>query len=415
MNNQKTYRVFEFNSAIKDILEGSCSYPIWIQGEISDFDKNVNHQNIYFQLNEKDNNKDNILSSIKCVLYEFKKEIIRVHLREAGVKITHMDGLNVRLKVQLTVSQRYGNYLLIIQDIDPSFTLGQIARNREEIIDWLKKHNLLDKNKKQNLSLLPFRIGLIANEGEAYHDFINRLIKSRFGFKIYFYQSSVQGPDTEKEIIAGLNYFRNISNEIDTIVITRGGGSSADLSWFDSRMISENIANFPKPVLTGIGHFTNISIADLVAYQSLATPTAVSDYLAQRINDFISKLEYYRKEIYYQNNLIIKRINQTVENHKLLLRNQAQGICRQKRDDLKRIRSILPELSQKFLDDRKEHNSIVLNQLAILDPKNVMKRGFSITRLNKRIVINIDQLSKGDNITTILYRGKISSKINRIN
>ncbi len=415
MNNQKTYRVFELNSVIKDILEGSCSYPIWIQGEISDFDKNINHQNIYFQLNEKDNNKDNILSSIKCVLYEFKKEMIRMRLREAGVKITHMDGLNVRLRVQLTASQRYGNYLLIIQDIDPSFTLGQIARNREEIIDWLKKHNLLDKNKKQNLSLLPFRIGLITNEGEAYHDFINRLIKSRFGFKIYFYQASVQGPNMEKEIIAGLNYFRNISDEIDTIVITRGGGSSADLSWFDNRMISENIANFPKPVLTGIGHFTNISITDLVAHQSLATPTAVADYLIQKINDFVSRLEYYRQEIYYQNNLIIRKINQIIESYKLLLKNQAQGICRQKKDDLKRIKSILPELSQKFLNDQKENHSITLNQLAILDPKNIMRRGFSITRLNKQIVINVDQLSKGDNVTTILYQGKISSKINKIN
>ncbi len=414
-NAQKTYRVYELNQVIKDIVEGSCPYPIWVQGELSDFDKNSHRPNIYFQLSEKDKTKNQTLSTVRCVLYDSRKNAIRMRLKEAGIKISGMDGLNVRFRVRFSVSARYGNYLLVIEDIDPAFTLGRLAQNRQEIINWLKDKKLLEKNKAVAFPEVPLNVGLVTSEGEGYHDFVAKLKQSGFAFKIHFYQASVQGPRTEKEITAGLNFFGGMIDQIDALVVTRGGGSSTDLSWFDSRLIAEHVAHFPKPVLTGIGHFTNISIADLAAYRHFATPSATADFLIERVGHFVVKLEDCAEQLYHRSNHAVKMAEQLIEGRSLSIQSGADYVCRQKKTHLDELVLRLPQLTEKCLVKEKERQESFKHQLDLLHPQNIMKRGFSLTQFQGKSLKDARQLQKGDKITTVLLRGKIKSLVEDTN
>lgn len=413
-NSVKTYRVFELNRIIKDILETSCSYPVWVQGELSDFDKNRSRPNIYFQISEKDARKNETLSSIKCVLYESRKELIRTRLREAGIKISGMDGLNVRFQVRLTVSARYGNYLLEVQDIDPAFTLGQLAQNRQETINWLKKKGLLDRNKEKPLGLVPMRIALITNEGEGYHDFIAKLQQSGYGFKVLFYQASVQGPRVEKEVMAGLNQIMKMSDQIEAVVIIRGGGSTADLSWFDSRKLAEAVAGFPKPVLTGIGHFTNISVVDMAAYRHLATPTAVAEFLVGRVNEFSDKIEDHAGQIGRQAVMAVKMAAQSVNHLGLSIDQRARQICDREERKAGETKDELPRMVDEILKRAGQKQENLKSKLDLMDPANIMRRGFSLTRFRGRSLKDVRSLKKGDRLTTVLFRGEVESSVDKL-
>lgn len=436
-DNNKTYRVFELNQVIKEVIEGSCPYPIWVQGELSDFDKNAQRFNIYFQLSEKDKAKNETLSSIRCVLYESRKNRLRQRLKDAGIRVQGMDGLEVRLKVRLSVSARSGSYLLTVEDIDPSFTLGQLAQNRQRIIKSLEERGLLKKNKALELSSVPLKIGLITNEGEGYHDFIAKLKDSGFGFEVFFYQANVQGPRTEKDIVSGIKLFETMADQIDALVVVRGGGATTDLGWFDSQLIAEAIASFPQPVLTGIGHFTNVSVADLVAHHYLATPTAVAEFLIERVKSFNLRTDYYAEQIKQKSRISLDQAQQMVDNQRLLVQRQGNYLIglanqrifscndsiqresarayRQSRQQVDLIRDNIVAALQKVLQNERKRQTEVEGRLRLLDPKNIMRRGFSVTRFQGHSLKSIQQLKRGDQIETVLFQGKIKSSVDKLN
>lgn len=433
----KTYRVFELNQIIKEVIEGSCPYPIWVQGELSDFDKNAQRFNIYFQLSEKDKAKDETLSSIRCVLYESRKARLRQRLKDAGIRLKGMDGLEVRLKVRLSVSARSGSYLLTVEDIDPSFTLGQLAQNRQRIIKSLEERGLLKKNKDLSLSLVPLRIGLITNEGEGYHDFVAKLADSGLAFKVFFYQANVQGARTEKDIVAGIRFFETMIDQIDLLAIVRGGGAAADLSWFDSQLIAESIANFSRPVLTGIGHFTNVSIADLVAHHYLATPTAVAEFLIERVKSFNLRVDYYATQIEQRSRVSLNQARQMVDSQRLLVQRQGKYLISladhkisscsdwlqrdsaraylQNRQKIDLLSDNISKAVEAIFQEARKQQTGIEERLKLLDPKNILKRGFSVTRFQGRSLKSAQQIKKGDQIETVLFRGKIKSSVNKLN
>lgn len=410
----KTYQVSELNHIIKETIEGSYPYPLWIQGEISDFDKNSKHYNIYFQLNEKDKEKNETASTIKCVLYESKKEIIRLRLREAGIKVAGMDGMNVRVRIRLSVNSRYGTYLLSIEDIDPGFTLGQLAQSREKSLNWLIQNNLLDKNKKIPLTSLPLKIGLITNEGEGYHDFISKLRESGFKFSIYFYRANVQGIKTEREIIAGLDFFEEMNNKLDALVIIRGGGATSDLAWFDNRYIAEKIARSSKPVLTGIGHQTNISLSDLVAHQYFSTPTAVAEFLIEKIKTSAMKLENYELGLNQQGKHIIASAYKQMDSLNDSLKNTAKMICLYQKDKVHLLYEQINYFSMSHVAKEKKRQDDLEYKFDLLDPINIMKRGFSITKLRGKMIKDTRSIKENDALTTILFEGEITSLVKKI-
>ncbi|PIV02797.1 MAG: exodeoxyribonuclease VII large subunit, partial [Sulfurimonas sp. CG03_land_8_20_14_0_80_36_25] len=195
---------------------------------------------------------------------------------------------------------------IIIKDIDPEYTLGKLAQSREAIIQYLRSKNLLDKNKRTFLPLVPQIVGLISQlDSEGYTDFISELKKSRLYFKIRFYNASVQGEKVESEICEALDYFNQQQN-VDAVVIVRGGGSKTDLSWFDNKKIAEKIAFMQPPVITGIGHKTDFTITDMVAFSFQQTPSIAATFLIERINDFLGRIDSLSVEIAHNSQNLTK-------------------------------------------------------------------------------------------------------------
>ena len=438
MNEETTYRVFEINQKIKEILETSFPQSIWVKGEIASFDRQAKQRNIFFQLQEKDKIHNRLLATVDCFLGETAKPLLRKRLIEGGVVQQlkgGMDGLEVRLKVKLSVYVPGGKYHLMVEDIDPAFTLGQIEQNRKRIIEFLKRNNLLEKNKKETfLPLVVQKIGLTTKEGsQAYFDFLKKLEDSHFSFLVSFYQASVQGRRLEPDILKALNYFHEHSEEIDVVVIVRGGGARSDLGWFDNQKIAEAIANFPKPVLTGIGHKKDVSITDLVAYLAASTPSSLADFLTARNEGYLRKLEKSMREIRLSALNLLRWHQQTVKNLRSAIQANAQRSSQVAFQKLfffqKEIRQIslrslkneirkISEAKEKILAFARESIRRNKNQLkgyqeniALLDPINILKRGFSLATINGKIVKGIEGIKIGAIVWTHFQKGKIKSQV----
>ena len=396
MTPEKTYRVFELNQEIKRVLETSFPQSIWVQGEIADFDRHARQRLIFFQLQEKDETHNRLLASVDCLLRDETKPYLRKRLAEGGVikEVTHgLDGLEVKLKVRISVYPPSGKYSLIVEDIDPEFTLGKLEQNRERIIKFLEKHRLLEKNKSTSLPIVIEKVGLITKEGsQAYFDFLKKLEESHFHFSVFLFQTTLQGRSVEREVSQAMQYFKSHQEMINVLVLIRGGGSKSDLSWFDNQKIAEAIANFPKPVLTGIGHKTDISIADLVAYQSLPTPNAVANFLVEHNQKYLQEIENLVQEIHLS----------------------LQGFLRFHRQEVETLWKEILRNSYQYLQHQKEILQRIQEGIKALDPKNILKRGFSLTTLNGKIISNLNNLHQGQIIWTHLYKGKIKSTIKNV-
>lgn len=409
---QKTYTIFELNNEIKQILEGSFPDLIWVRGEITGFDKRKNHRNIYFQLQEKDPDKDQIISEIPAVIFNSDIAKIWQKLKEANVDTAFRDGMEVRVLCRVNVYPPHGKYTLIIKDIDPEFTLGKLAKTREMIIQYLKSKGLLEKNKKILLPLVPQSIGLITQVNtEGYNDFLSKLRESNLAFKVKFYNSSVQGKNVEPEVCAALDYFNKQQN-VDVVVITRGGGAKTDLSWFDNKKIAEKIAFLPIPVLTGIGHRTDHTITDMVAFSFQQSPSAVATFLVDRVKNFLQNINELSVDIAYSTENYLKSALQQLKEIKEQTSRESLIFLQHDKEKIERIQVDFSLYCQDFFKSIRDTINNYKSNINILDPINTLQRGFSITRIEGKAIKNIQKAKKGQNMVTTVSDGEIESTIN---
>ena len=278
-------RVSELNQLIKDVIHAGFPQPLWICGEIQGFDRNRSKNHIFFELIEKDPDSKNIIAKIGLVLFSGRKAHVGDILKRSENAFALKDDIEVKFACSIDFYPPHGAIRLIVESIDPTYTLGKLAQEKQKLIALLKKKGTLDKNKQLELPLVPLRVGLVtADDSAAYNDFRSELHRSGFGFRVYMRNALMQGKSAEKDIckaIAELSKGKNL----DAIVITRGGGSIADLSCFDSQMIAEKVAACPLPVLSGIGHEINMSITDMAAHTYAKTPTAIAQFLVNRVQE----------------------------------------------------------------------------------------------------------------------------------
>jgi len=440
MSEEKTYRISEINKAIKGVIENTFSYDVWLKGEISDFPKNPPAGHIFFKLEEKKKNKNETLSTIQSIIWRNQRPKIRRKLAASNVgqKLSAgMDGLEVRVQGRLQVYWPGGRYSFIVKDIDPDFTLGKLMKGREAIKAYLKDNNLIDKNKKENhLPLVPQKIALITqHDTEGYYDFIQELKNSELGFEVFFHPAAVQGQKVETTVLKALNYFRDRS-DIEVVVITRGGGSRTDLSWFDNKKIAEAIANYPYPVLTGIGHKTDTTITDLVAYSAQQTPSSLGQFFVDRAQNFREKINNIQSEIYHNLQQEIRTNQQYLKNlrsnfltsvkhtlkdnyqklHHLstYLKTEAQNSLQNNKEKIKNDTREISTQIKNIITKEKDQLKGIKEKINIAHPKNILNRGFSINKINGKVVKSVNDISKEKTLTTILQDGKIKSKIKNV-
>jgi exodeoxyribonuclease VII large subunit len=445
----------ELQLIIKDSLYMSFPGMYWVVAEISELNENF-AGHCYIELIEKNSTENNISARIRAVIWSKKYSFLKSLFKNATGE-SLKEGFKVLLRVTVEYHEIYG-LSLVVNDIDPAFTIGEMAVRRQQIIKRLEQEGLFSMNKELGFPTVPRRIAVISSKSAAgYSDFLKHLENNSYGysFHTFLFEASMQGSETERSVVDALDRISEDNDSFDIVVIIRGGGSQTDLSWFDNYNIAFHITQFPLPVLTGIGHEKDITVADMVAYQSVKTPTAAADFIITTVHDTENHLSEMAIAISELSQSVLKSTNTLLDNVCLKLINLSElnigeekkkltsvifkmagmgkeYLIRQeiipanlrsrlifdvktysleKKHKLTKFITDLINYSQKLINHSSNYVETLDTDLAILNPDNVLRRGYSMTSMNGQIIRNPETVKKGDNIKTRLYGGTIKSKV----
>jgi exodeoxyribonuclease VII large subunit len=401
-----SYTLFELNEYIRRVIALNFAEPIWVNCEISQV-KEV-RGNVYLDLVYHDEKTDEVTAQISASIW-FKSYLFLKNKLGALLPSLLKEGTHVLMKVQVEFNERYG-MKLIIEDIDPSFTIGQMEMNRQKILQKLQDESLLHINKMTQLTSVIQNVAVISSHNAAgYIDFINHLTKNPYGYQYNteLFQVALQGQNTEREVCQALIEIAERKHDFDAILIMRGGGSKLDLAWFDSFNIGARIAKSPLPVITGIGHDIDSTVADLVAYNSLKTPTAVADFLINHNSSFESKIQ---ETVQW----IVQMAHRYIKNHELSLQNTTQmlqiipaEIIKKHLFNIQFTQDQILMNAKNILRNHKEKLSFADQQMTLLHPKNILQKGYAIVRQDQKNISRNKMIKKNVPLTIEFFDGEI--------
>jgi exodeoxyribonuclease VII large subunit len=401
----------ELQLIIKDSLYLALPGMYWVIAEISEMKENYNGH-CYLELVEKLPDELNIRSRVKAVIWSSRYRFIKSYFENATGESLR-DGLKILIRVKIEYHEIYG-LSLVINDIDPGFTIGEMALKRQQILKKLEEDGVLTMNRELEFPVVPQRIAVISSASAAgYTDFMKHLKGNSFGYVFYsaLFETPMQGKESESGIIKALDRIATHIDKFDLAVIIRGGGSQTDLSWFDNYNIAYYITQFPLPVITGIGHEKDLSVTDIVAHRSLKTPTAVADFLIGCMNDTDNHIIDLSNEIADRSMLMMAESKMKIETARLRLIPVSKAQLVSNSTALKRRGEILVNASKNRLNIINSQLTGFGNSLKILDPENVLKRGYTITSLNGKILKKCGQVKKEDVLDTKFSDGSVKSKV----
>ncbi len=389
------YTLRQLNLMVRDAIEMELPDEYWVEAELSECREHSGH--CYMELIEKDERTNTPVARASAKCWRQTWQMLQPHFERTTGQPLHA-GLKVLLRVTAQFHEAYG-FSWIVTDIDPTYTIGDMARKRQEIIRQLKEEGVFDLQRELRIPMFAKRIAVISAAGAAgYGDFIRQLEDNEYGFKfeVQLFPAIMQGEQVEQSIIAALNTIYeatapdgNPSGTYDCVVIIRGGGATADLSGFDTLALAENVAQFPLPIITGIGHDRDESILDMVSNTRVKTPTAAAALLIDNLLQVLTRIDSAQQRM-------TMAISQRFANQK---------------ERLSSLQSIIPVLAQRMLSNAKHRLELIELQLQSYDPQLLLRRGYSITLHNGHAVRDPQQLKAGDVIETRLEKGTIKSTV----
>ena len=383
-DNRLTLR--QLNLMVKDAIEMQLPDEYWVEAELAECRERGGH--CYLELIEKEDTTNTPVAKASAKCWRQTWQMIQPYFeRTTGQALR--TGMKVLLKVYAQFHEAYG-FSWIVTDIDPTYTLGDMARKRQEIIRQLKEEGVFDLQRELCIPRFAKRIAVISAAGAAgYGDFCRQLEDNEYGFKfeVTLFPAIMQGEQVESSVVAALNKIYPSISDFNVVVIIRGGGATSDLSGFDTLALAENVAQFPIPIITGIGHDRDESILDMVANTHVKTPTAAAALLIDNLRQVLERINEAQQRI-------TMAINQRLANQKTRLSN---------------LQTLIPVLSQRILSDARHRLELIELKLQSHDPQLQLKRGFSITLHNGRAVHDPTQLKEGDEIETRVEKGTVRS------
>ena len=407
----ETLSLLELNGRVKSTIQFEMPDAYWVQAEISSISPS-GQGHCYLELVQKDATGRSFLAKAKANIWRGTWLKLKPYF-EAQTGETLKVGMKVLLQVTVTFHEVYG-YSLVVQDIDPTYTMGDMARRRKEILEQLTKDGVIGLNKELEIPDLPNRIAVISSATAAgWGDFRNQLDGNIYGFRFYvkLFPALMQGDDVERSVISALNAVAARRDDFDLVVIIRGGGAVSELSCFDSYNLAFNIANFPLPVITGIGHERDDTVADVVAHTKVKTPTAAAEFIINRVFDTATRLEDLTRRMgdavqdrMNSENVRIERLSQKLPSLFAVLKaRQEQLLETVWIRSVNGVRNLLTAQTHKL--------EIVDKTLSAADPAVILKRGYSLTRAGGRVVKCASDLKRGDRLTTVFADGSVESEI----
>lgn len=469
----------ELQRQVKGKLEDLFSMPVWVKAEISEMTVNRSGH-CYLDLVETQEGTDTVIARCRATIWSYTFRMLRPYF-ETTTGQAFTEGLKVLLQAKVEYHEIYG-FSLNIRDIDPVYTLGDMARQRREILLRLQEAGVLEMNKDLELPMVPQHIAIISSPTAAgLQDFMNQLHKNPYGFVFYtkLFPAVMQGMDAPRSITDSLEQIFMHEEMFDAVVIIRGGGAQIDLACFDNYELAFNVAQFPLPVITGIGHDKDDTVIDMVAHTRMKTPTAVAEFLitgalqfSQQLGEIqkqfmdliTNQLEDHRNRLndgadqlsILVNQLIIKQKNRlniarlqltnsadafltsqlselktvtvsaknqvsrfvTHQNHQLdqsgrqigyILRRQMM----KKQNSLVQYQQLVKIRTQETIRAEKKSLASIQDKLRLVDPLNILKRGYSLTLVNGKILKSVKLINKGDVLETQLKDGKVMSRVEK--
>jgi len=444
----------ELNSIVKKTFENNFIQTYRIIAEISEINESRGHA--YLELIETDIVDNKIIAKARATIWSSIFRMLKPYFETTTGRPLQI-GMKILIVVSIEFHEIFG-YSLNIRDIDPTYTIGDIELRRNIIIKQLKEDGIFSMNKELNIPSVPQKIAVISSETAAgYGDFINQLNNNKFGYKFYvkLFSAVMQGEKSEISILNAFDKIFEYENLFDVVVIIRGGGSKSDLSCFDSYQTALNIAQFPLPVISGIGHDRDESVVDLVSNISLKTPTAVADFLISKLHDFesfISELENeflnFTKDFFKEKTSEIEQLSFNLkflvknkltekESELLIIQKETESVLKQffslknlktkdivnllqfsilrnldlNNNKIEKYNTFLKDKTTKYLNS-KQHKLIIFEQKTeLLNPENILKRGFSYSLFNGKVLKNINEINESDVVETVLFNGRFTSII----
>lgn len=412
MNTQESsISLGELNRYVRDSIKERLPEAYWMRAETSDVRRNQNGH-CYLEFVEKDPLTNNLTAKARGIIWGSTFQMLSQYFKNETDRAFD-SGLKVLVRVSVDFHELYG-YTLTVVDIDPTYTIGEAARNREMIIRQLEQEGVLTLNKELALPELCNRIAVISSPTAAgYEDFVHQLNNNPYGLKFYpkLFPAIMQGERSEESVIHALELIFNNRHLFDAVAIIRGGGATSDLSSFDTYLLATNCAQFPLPIISGIGHERDVTVIDFVAHTRAKTPTAVAEIFINHLSSTYTEL------MNFENRLVIES-RDTLQSEKVLLEAISREIYHRSNGF---IRDEMAEIKQKTYNLRSSVRQIIQNNnhklsglhqfIQLVSPENILKRGYTLTLQNGKIVTSIKDLNEKEVIETLFKDGKVISEI----
>lgn len=431
---EQALSLVELNQRIQATLEQAFPETYWVRAEMSDVRENSASGHCYLEFVEKDPHSGQLLAKVRGAIWAKTFRLLKPYFEmETGQRF--VSGLKVLVRVTVDFHELYGLSLTVV-DIDPTYTLGDMARKRLEIIRQLQEEGVFGLNKELPLPALPRRIALISSPTAAgYEDFMNQLMHNRAGYPFYvkLFPALMQGERTEGSVIAALDRIYAHQELFDVVALLRGGGATSDLNSFDSYLLAANCAQFPLPILTGIGHERDDTVVDLVAHTRLKTPTAVAEFLIARMDQAAQTLEELQQAVIQSASVRLLQekqrlqsyatrfpvlVGQRIERNRTLLHQlgaklpaMAQGFVERKRAVVDRLAMQLRNSTTAYLAEKQRFLQLQEQFVRMASPDYILRRGYSLTLRDGKIIKRAEELRAGEELTTRFMDGEVKSII----
>lgn len=399
----------ELQRRVRQTLDEQFALPLWVSAEISEIKVNYSGH-CYLELVEKGGDNGVPTAQARAVVWRTNYPRIATHF-EAQTNQRLAAGIKILAKVLITYHELYG-FSLQITDIDPSYTLGDMERQRQQTIAQLRQEGVWEMNREQPLPLVVQRVAVVSSANAAgYQDFCQELDKSPYRFSLTLFDAFMQGAAAEESIVASLCSVAARIEEFDAVVIIRGGGSASDLNCFNAYRLCAHVAQFPLPVVTGIGHDKDTSVADMVAHTALKTPTAVAGWLIERITEADGGLDYAALQLRDLTLTAMHASEMRLERLRSDLRQQSGALLTRQASRLEHLTALLPEVVRNLLSRQATRLDNAAELVAGRSPERILRLGFAVVRSGGRAVTSTGSLHPGDQVEIELSNGKKTATI----
>ena len=404
------YTLSEITKSLESVIAKNYSRAYYIKAEILKLNYYPHSGHCYPELVEKENGR--VKAQLRGVIWSTQfRSINERFMTITGNPLVENIAILCLATIEFSAQHGLG---LHIQDIEPVYTLGEMARNRCEVIEKLKKEQIFLLNKQKKLPQIPKKIAVISVEtSKGYSDFMITLLQNSWNYKFQctLFPSILQG---EKALISMPHQLSEISKrqqEFDCVVIVRGGGGDIGMSCYDDYKLAAAVATFPLPVITGIGHSTNETVTDMVAFANKITPTEVAYFLIQQFHNFSTKIEECREKLlkYVKTNLQEKEFYFSKIHQQLMM--IIGKYNHRKEKEIQILQQRIQNNALQYLIKQQNTLQQIQTKIELLHPENILKRGYSITMKNGKALRNADEVQVGEIITTKLYQGEIESVV----